>query len=214
MAIPKIIHQFWTGAPMPTLYRIYVNELIEMHPTWEHRLWKMDELAKQQNNFYNWPLVEAAEKVSPKAPQQLISDILRYEILHQYGGVWLDVDMDPNKPIDPLCVETEGWACWEEPGKWVNNAALASAPRSAWLKEIILGLADNIDRNPDAVNSIKSGPQYITPIVLKHGVTVYPKEYFYPYLWNELHREVEAFPDSYAIHRWNNRRRRLPGRAT
>lgn len=193
---------------MPTMYRIYILELKELHPTWEHRLWKLEDIVKQSDKFFNYPLIEEAERISPNAPQQFISDVVRYEVLNAFGGVWLDVDMDPQKSLDPLCSGIEGWICWEETGKWVNNAAMASVAGSAWLREAIINLAYSIDEHPYAANTIKSGPQYLTPIVLKHGVFIHPKETFYPYLWNELHLEREAFPDSYAIHRWNNRRKR------
>lgn len=205
--IPSIIHQMWVGSRMPSEFKEYRDKLRGLHPEWQLILWGEDNLPDFIDTMHNAMLIRQARYISPKAPEQFVSDVSRYEILNSYGGVWLDVDMDPNKPLGPLNEKTEGWACWEVPGVWANNAAMAAEPGSAWLWDAIRGLEDSVNKHPGAANTVKSGPQYLTPILLKHGVTIYPKDYFFPYLWNELDRELESFPDSYAVHRWNNRRR-------
>jgi len=37
---------------------------------------------------------------------------------------------------------------------------------------------------------------------LSNMSTIYPKHFFYPFSWNELHRRGEEFPLSYAMHLW------------
>lgn len=50
---------------------------------------------------------------------------------------------------------------------------------------------------------ISTGPILVTRMLLNEdSVTKYPKEYFYPYLWNEKEEASGSFPDSYAVHRW------------
>lgn len=205
--IPKIIWQMWLGGPLPEEYSLYCLRWSQLHPGWECKF--LTEESLWSMTFYNSLPLGSIKKISPKAAYQLASDIVRYELLMRYGGVWVDVDMDPQYPIDDLCKGTDSWIAWEEEGVWVNNAIMAAAPGTDWMKEAVFSLAENIDKIDRAHgNTHKSGPQYLTPITLRHDVKIYPKSYFYPYLWNELDREHEKFPHAYAVHRWNNRRKR------
>jgi len=205
--IPRIIHQFWTGGPLPDEFRAYHEGWIALHPGWKVILWGADAGGWAVEPLINQDLYDRAEEISPQAPHQLRSDLLRYELLLDWGGVWVDIDFQPQKPIDPLCFGVDAWACWEEPGKWINNAILGVRPNHPLMRVIVDGLGANIAKfGPAGDNTNKSGPMYITALALKHGVVVYPREYFFPYGWRELHREKESFPDAYAIHRWNHRR--------
>lgn len=208
--IPRIIHQMWIGSETPVEYLGYAAGWRALHPGWEYMWWDERMGGKGRMGDYglfNEKLWDGAHAISPRAIWQYRSDIARYEILHKYGGVWVDMDMMPQKSIDPLMIDVDGWAAWEEPGKWINNAMLACVPGYKVMENIIKGLPAR-SAWPGA-NTVKSGPQYITPHLLAADrFMVWPKQYFYPYLWNELEREDEEHPNAYAVHRWNNRRRR------
>lgn len=48
-----------------------------------------------------------------------------------------------------------------------------------------------------------NGPYFFTLLLEQEpDVTIFGAELFYPYLWNELERRDEAFPDAYAVHHW------------
>ena len=90
----------------------------------------------------------------------------------------------------------------------MNNALIGSPPGHDMLLELIARLLANVERqNPAAGNTVKSGPQFFTPIARRHRITEYPQRYFYPYRWNELHLGANDYPDSYAVHHWQNQRR-------
>lgn len=203
--IPKIIHQMWIGSEIPIEYLGYRAAWKTLHPNWEYMWW--DERSIERMGLNNWHLWANAEEINPKEPHQYRSDIARYEILHQYGGVWVDMDFKPQKPIDPLMVDADGWAAWEVPGKWASNAILASRLGYGVMRDIIMGLGER-SMMPGS-NTVKSGPQYITPFLLgADRFMLWPKQYFFPYLWNELEREGDKHPNAYAVHLWNNRRKR------
>lgn len=205
--IPRLIHQMWMGGPMPALWAEYREKLVALHPNWNFRLWTEADL--QFRLWHNQTLIDRAEQISPMAPYQFISDVVRYEVLLEFGGVWVDIDFDPQKPLDELCNGKEAWVAYED-GVWVNNAVMGMAQEHPVMREAVDGLAGNVGQfRPSVGNTHKSGPQYLTPLILAHEVHIYPKEYFYPYLWNELDREGELFPDAYMVHRWANRRKRI-----
>lgn len=83
--IPKIIHQIWIGTRPPPL--IWINTWIKFCKKfkWQHMLWDNNAVAKIK-------LINKKEFDNATSFQQK-SDILRYEIMYKYGGIYLDADM-------------------------------------------------------------------------------------------------------------------------
>ena len=186
----------------------YMNHCAEtwsaLHPRWVFYFW--DESKVESFGLENQHLWDHAVDLSSE-PMQFRSDVARYEILHRIGGVWVDMDMECQKPIDDL-LDVEAFMGWEVPGRWLNNAIIGSESGTAFLEEVVAKLSESVNKGIRS-NTKMSGPQYVTKYALRHRVTTYPKDWFYPYLWNELDRKGEDFPNAYAIHHWNNRRKRL-----
>jgi mannosyltransferase OCH1-like enzyme len=212
--IPKIIHQMWIGDPMPNYMIDCQTSWRILHPEWtiiDWGDWVQATIAGDEWPFHHQELINRAHEISPE-PYQFISDVVRYEVLHRKGGVWVDMDMECQKPIEALIGPTiDAFMAWEVPDRWLNNAIMAAEPETPFLAETIRALPQSVHRRRGQATTRISGPQFITPIALRHRVWTYPKEWFYPYLWNELDRMGEAFPDAYAVHHWNNRRKRLNG---
>ncbi len=207
--IPKVIHQIWLGGPLPDHLQIYVNTWRDKHPDWVFKWWTDDNLPELP--AYIKPLYDRATKLFPDGNMryQFQSDILRYVILLREGGVYVDTDFECKKPIDDLC-DTNFFA-WESQDQWVGNAIIGCRADDPLIKKILDGLVTQVynKRKGDAVSKI-SGPRYITSILNNMtsfvGWRMWPQKYFYPYLYNELDRITESFPDAYAVHHWNNRR--------
>lgn len=195
-----IIHQMWVqGIPIPDQIAQMMGTWQWFHPRWEYRFWhagNMIELANQD-------LWDRAAEISPDAPEQFQSDVARYEILHQFGGVWVDADFVCQKPIDDL-MGVETWA--GQVGAVLNNAILAAPAGHPMLYDLIAKLPANVARHkPEAGNTVKSGPQFFTPIARRHKITEYPARYFFPFRWDELGSELHG---EYGTHMWGNARRR------
>lgn len=168
------------------------------HPDWEYRLWTERNMIDLANSL----LWDRAEEISPHAPEQFRSDVARYEILFHYGGVWVDADFVCHKPLDPLMGDRPFAG---KVGRVLNNALVGSPIGHPVLFDLIANLPANVDRfGPDAGNTVKSGPQFFTPIARRHRVIEYPEGYFYPYDWMHLDSPSEG---SYATHHWWNQRR-------
>lgn len=94
--IPKIIHQIWIGnREIPKQLKKYQKSWIEKHPTWDYKLWTNQDLEsyvfrrKDLERLFLGPLT-LGERV----------DILRYDILYQYGGIYADLDCVCLKPFE------------------------------------------------------------------------------------------------------------------
>lgn len=67
------------------------------NPTWEYILWDEQKIKQYfPNGLHNQDKYDEIEPFYGKA------DILRYEILYNYGGVYIDADIDCIKPLDEL----------------------------------------------------------------------------------------------------------------
>jgi mannosyltransferase OCH1-like enzyme len=202
-AIPRIIHQLWTPVgSMPLEIGEMMGTWQELHPDWDYRFWTEANLP----TLANQDLWDRASEVSPEAPEQFRSDVARYEILYHHGGVWVDADFWCQRPLDPL-LEDRAFFAGRETYRWLNNALIGAVPGHPVMAELSAGLPRSVSRHPvTRGNTHRSGPQYFTPIARRHQVHEYPQDYFYPYLWTQLDRSSEPFPDAYAVHTWNHRR--------
>lgn len=201
--IPDLFHFVWVGSPMPEHLAAYVRSWREVHPDSEFRVWGDDDLGW----LHNRKLYEAASKVAPGSEGQFCSDVARYEILLRHGGVYVDCDFEALRPIAPL-LDDDCFLAWETDGVWVNNAIIGAAPGHELLHDLVARLPHNVRRNRGKRPNHLSGPRFVTPLARRHGVTVHPSSWFYPYRWDELDRQGEEFPEAFAVHHWNNARRR------
>lgn len=191
---------------MPGHLVAYGETWRSQHPGWDHILWTDDMLPPLRNQR----VFDAAERLAPRNIGQLRADVVRYELLEQFGGVWIDCDMECRRPIDPLA-DVECFAGWESQGVWVNNAILGAEAGHPFIRALVAGVERSVVVNRGKRPNVMTGPQYLTPIYRLHAdeVVIYPKDYFYPYLWSELDRGDEAFPDAWAVHHWGNRRNKV-----
>jgi len=205
MSIPKVLHQFWTGPPMPQVFADFAEGWKRLHPAWEYRLWGDGDLPPLQNQY----LYDRAKEIAPRFVGQMRSDVLRYELLYQFGGVWIDTDFECLKPIDELLDGVGCFAAWVQTDLWINNAIMGASPGHPFIGRLIDGLPANVVAKRGLMPNKLTGPQYMTGVWREHpeGVTLFPKAMFYPYLWSELWRGRERFEGCYGVHHWGNRRR-------
>jgi len=200
----------WIGGPVPSQILEWMQTWRDHHPRWDYMLWSEAEVdAMGLDNRQLW---DDAEKVTPEAPHQFRSDVARYEILHRYGGVWVDADFECHAPIDDL-LDTSGFLVWEVPGKWLANGLFGSVAGFNLCEILVRDLPRNVRRfGPEVSNTKKSGPQYVTPRALRfrQSMTFLPTDWFLPYSYRELDR-MGTVRGKYATHHWNHRRSRREG---
>lgn len=209
--IPKVIHRIWLGGGEPEWTRPF-RESWE-RPGWTVRDWDESSVGRLFP-LLNQRVYDDAENIAPNNVGQLRSDLLRYEILHRFGGVYVDHDLECLKPIDPLLEDVECFAAWEIQEEWIANGFMGSTLAHPFLVELIRGIPDNVRRTrgkgfrPNRI----SGPQYFTKKWNRFGekVDILPEDLIYPYGWREI-REFGAddsdWGDSYTVHHWHNMRR-------
>ena len=116
--IPKIIHHIWLGKKnVPPYFEKFKKSWQKCNPDYKFFFWD-DEKCKNLN-LINRELFDSIENKGCK------SDILRYEILYQYGGIYIDTDFECIRPIPTEFLKQSFVACMAfEYKPVVNNAFL------------------------------------------------------------------------------------------
>ena len=106
MSIPKIIHQLWIGTkPAPITL---MNTWKDKNPDFEYIFWNEQEFINRKMHFNCQNKIDEIEEINGKA------DILRWEILYKYGGVFIDADSICIEPIDDELMNKKSFAGWEQ----------------------------------------------------------------------------------------------------
>jgi mannosyltransferase OCH1-like enzyme len=89
--IPLHIYQTWHTKNLPPLMKDCVNRLINMNPEFKHHLYDENECREFIKNNYDERVLYAYDSLIPAAYK---SDLWRYCILYEYGGVYLDIKFE------------------------------------------------------------------------------------------------------------------------
>jgi len=140
-SIPNIFHQIWLGEKaIPFFLRGYSITWKEKHKRWEYMFWndsKSQLLIK--NNFpHLLPVFENALYLTQKV------DIIKYVVLAEFGGVYVDFDYECLRSIDDLLVtsiciglEPRDEALHKEFSYFLGSAFMAAAPKSLFFQKTI-----------------------------------------------------------------------------
>ena len=190
--IPHRFHWIWLGEePLPADCREWIDGWERMHPRWERRLWTDANRPTLRNEKCFLQATTLAQR----------ADILRYEVLHGFGGVYLDTDMECLRSVDSLLEGIEAFAGEEEPGQ-LAIGIIGAVEGHPWLEDVIAQLPESMREH--AAITRATGPGFLTDVTKRHPeVKIFPPEIFYPYAFHEPSRAGGPFPSAYAVHRWH-----------
>lgn len=167
MRIPKIIHQLWKTAEVPLRWRTAVGAVKRFHPGWEYRLWTDAEMFAHIEARHPGfaPIFEGFNRHIMRV------DAFRYILMHDFGGLYCDLDYEFLRPFDygdaEVVLSFEDQTAFGDEVDHIANYLFASVPGHAlWVD--ILG---ELERDPPrSVTSgdvcVLTGPGLITRIAL------------------------------------------------
>lgn len=189
---------------MPEHLRVYTERWRELHPGWEYRLWGDEDLGWLRNrDLYD----EIRRWVPPWAWYVTRSDIARYEIILRHGGLYVDCDTEPLRPVDDALRNRTELAATEPHGGIVGNTYLAAVPDHPALAELVDIVRRRVygaRRHRHNVPAVLTGPRALTPVWRAHDCYVAPSHEWFPYTYGLVHGDERPrdFPDAYAVHHW------------
>jgi mannosyltransferase OCH1-like enzyme len=201
--IPKIIHQVWIGPhPAPKKWmKTFQEDYLKENPDWDYILW--DETKIKTLKMVNQELYDQETDLPGKV------DILRYEILYQFGGVYIDADCRwiNHKSLNELLpkVSKKGLFSCREDHRLIGNSVIGSVPGNPIIAFVMNTISDHYHelRITNQWESwIATGPVIFTECIKQLGTTIFPSHLFYPLSWHYDQRAAlpEDYPDSFTIH--------------
>lgn len=93
--IPRIFHYMWLGTrELPDEYKRYIETWHKYNPDYEIKIWNEKNYDINKNNY----MLQAYEKKE----WGFVPDYARLDIIYNYGGIYLDVDVEIIKKFDDL----------------------------------------------------------------------------------------------------------------
>jgi len=101
--IPKIIHQTWKTTTLPAKVKIWHENVKQLHPNWEIKLWTdEDNLELVKKRFPHLLKVYLGLQYDI-----MRVDLIRYMYMSIYGGYYLDLDYELFKAFDDTIGDVE-----------------------------------------------------------------------------------------------------------
>ncbi len=207
--IPKIIHIIWVGPKTPPPILDECLESIKKHmPTWECKIWtdaEVSQLSLENQQYYDEETNYGAK-----------SDILRYELLYRFGGVYLDVDFVFLKPLDFLHHTYEFYTGLmpSYTRDVLSNGIIGCVPGHPIMQHCINTIKEHRIHKKDIIK--RTGPIHfqqsfyaVTKNLTHKRIIALPKSYFLPLDENDVFLSVEdqktyIKPEAFSVHYWAN----------
>ncbi|MCL2808786.1 MAG: hypothetical protein FWD24_01830 [Treponema sp.] len=200
--IEKTIHYIWLGnKEIPEKHQAFIRGWQELHPDWEIIKWS-------ENNFdcenHSW--VKAAIE---KENWALAADFIRSYVLLNYGGVYLDTDIELLKPFNELITNNDFFIGYESKF-WFGSAVLGAKKGHKLIREVHERYLTpikkvNIGSNMLTVfNFSASTKRLYNPKLdgktkkIQDNVMLISSEYFYPK--NYITHRINITDNTMAIH--------------
>ncbi len=194
--IPKKIHYCWFGGNEYTpLVKKCMETWVKYLPDWEFILWD------ESNSPVEHPFVKKALLEKKYA---FAADYVRFYALYNFGGIYLDTDMELIKNLEPLLNNYFFSGSESIDNKCISAGIMGSIEKHEYLKSILSYY--------NGLNLYETSPNILTAVYEKNkfkNVKIYEYQYFYPYNPFDSEQSVKQlfYSDisecTFAIHHWN-----------
>ena len=187
MSIPKIIHLCWFGkSDYPTLAKLCIDSWKKYLPDYEIMVWNED-------NF-DINICSYTQKAYEEKRWAFVSDYARLAVLYEYGGVYMDTDLEVIKDFSPLLAGERFVSSYIE-GGIITAGYIACEPKHPFVKAL-LGYYDAESEKLKQGQDIHyiMNPLIFAKIAMENydfrltdqqfdndEITIYPIDYFMPY---------------------------------
>ncbi len=198
--IPKVIHYCWFGStPKGEKERKCIESWKKFCPDYSIKEWN-----ESNTDMDMIPFVKSAFEQKKYA---FASDVIRLQILYDYGGIYFDTDVEAVKNFDDL-LNCRGFIGFEN-NDYVNTGQCVAAEKgNPFIKEMLdyYKALDSDDETKDFIGC----PIVNTEILKNHGLrlngekqciegfNIYPKDYFNPY--DDPTGRLNVTDNTYSIH--------------
>lgn len=210
--IPHVLHQTYKTDQIPSIYWDNIRSLVKHHPSWKYYFWS-DSSARKLIAERHPYLLETYDNYDISIKR---GDALRYVVLYEFGGVYLDMDFEVLRPFDRA---TRKYASIIAPEVFEHtvflynfdfllmNCIMFTRPNHPFFKKLIEQLVEASRKTRTLVYA--TGPMFLTN-VYKHFYNIVDSDrdilktdctsnspYFYKGVLSETHTNSVYVPNTY-----------------
>lgn len=203
MNIEKKIYQIWIG-PNPAPLK-WMSTWKEYHPDWEYSIFTQSDLDKRR--FKNQDLID---HYMNKGIYAGVSDLIRYELIHEIGGFWPEADFICTNNTEELFTAPNSYCytCYEneEVAKGFVQPIFAANPNNKFIKELIDELSKNTSSDLSDKPWKSTGNEWLSYMIPKYNpeIRIFPSHYFIPEHYSVKSKKYVGNDKIYANHVWGS----------
>lgn len=201
--IPRIIHTFWfSGDEKPEEYRRCIDSWYRLCPDYRIIEWNC--------NNYDWRKSHFVEEAILNKKWAFASDFARLDVILDYGGIYLDSDMELRCPLDDMLGNKALFTF--DSSNDIDLCMFASVPHNEMLEDLIK-LYKDLDFSIDKISELCQ-PRLVRDIFRRKGINLngdmqiknenifLSRNYFSP-LDNFIYEILDDEWNPYGIHHYN-----------
>ena len=202
--IPKIIHYFWIGNnPLGVKELKCIESWKKFCPDYELKLWN--------ESNYDFSKYNYSKNAFKEKKYSFATDVARLDVLYEYGGIYLDTDVEIIKPLDYL-LDCEGFCGFETKSKVNTGQIIASEKGNSIIKYLLDDYLNINFYNDNGTINTTACPVIQTKALQQKGLKlngkkqiienfiIYPVDYFGPY--NFETEKIEITDNTFSIHHY------------
>lgn len=199
MPIPKIIHYCWlSGDPYPELVQRCMQSWKEKLPDYEFILWNM--------NRFDIHSVSWVEQACAAKKWAFAADYIRLYALYNYGGIYLDSDVEVLKSFDDLLDRPYFFGREHTPDRIENPGSIEAATMGAekglpFLKKVMEYYERHDFVKDDGYMDMTTLPTILARKMNGENLDILPMDYFSPKNTRTL--DLQITKNTYSIHHFN-----------
>ena len=206
--IPKIVHYCWFGdTPMDARLGSYVNTWKALLPDYKFMLWNEDNIDFEEACFL--------QEAYSRKKYAFVSDYVRLKVLYEYGGIYLDTDVELVKDITSF-LSNDLLLGFDNLYENIIASCFIGASKNNSFIEHVLNIYKNrhfisesriMDQTPNTILITEELQKYFnielinnnTIMRINGNVVIYPLEYFHAL--DLVSGKVHKTENTVAIHR-------------
>mgnify|MGYP001025774460 CR=1 FL=1 len=172
--IPKILHACWFGGKqMPEAARQYIETWKKFNPEYKVKIWDEQTFDVASNQY----VYEAYQNKK----FAFVTDYVRLKVLYDYGGIYMDTDVEVLKPLDELLLYP-AFSGFEGPDR-IPTGTMGAEKGNKWIKLLLDDYQHRHFVLPDGSFDLTTNVKTITDITVAN----------YPIILNNTFQSFQDF---------------------
>ena len=201
--IPKIIHYCWFGGKdKPEVIKKYINSWKEKLKEYEIKEWNENNFDISSNIF--------VKQAYESGKYAFVSDYVRVYALYNYGGIYMDTDVEVKQPFSDEILGNDSFWGFEEKN-YIATSTIGTKKGNKLIKRFLDSYDGKAFIKEDGEIDTLTNVAIVSNIIEGIGIrldgtyqriegicTVYPQEYFSPYDYINCYSKETK--NTYTIH--------------